>query len=142
MEALGHIAESRLSGRSSLYRSKPWGLGNQPDFVNAVVRLNTELSARHLLGELLAIERKAGRTRDGVRWGPRVIDLDLLVHGSEIHDEDGLQVPHPRMFERAFVLLPLLELEAELVVPGIGRIADRLASVDCSGCERIGDAGS
>lgn len=142
MDALDNVAETRVSGRSSLYRSKPWGLGNQPDFVNAVARLDTGLSARKLLRELLAIERMAGRTRDGVRWGPRVIDLDLLVHGGEIHDEDGLQVPHPRMFERAFVLLPLLELEAELIVPGIGRIADRLGSVDWSGCERMGDAGS
>lgn len=137
MRALGEIAGVRVSGRSSLYLCKPWGRADQPDFVNAAVRLETRLSPRQLLDELLAIEREAGRIRDAQRWGPRVLDLDLLAHGNEVLDEDGLQVPHPRMAERAFVLLPLLEIDSSLALPGIGRLADRLGFVDCSGCGRV-----
>lgn len=137
ISVLERLPGTRLTGKSSLYRSRPWGLENQPDFINAAVRLETCLSARYLLDELLDIERKAGRVRDGLRWGPRVIDLDLLVYGDNRLNEDGLQVPHPRMAERAFVLLPLLELDAELSLSGMGRIIDRLEFVDCSSCLRI-----
>ena len=137
VRALGEIPGARVSGRSSLYLCKPWGRADQPDFVNAAVRLDTSLCARQLLDELLAIEREAGRIRDAQRWGPRVLDLDLLAHGDETLDEVGLQVPHPRLRERAFVLLPLLEIDPNLALPGVGRLADRLGFVDCSGCERI-----
>ena len=113
----------RLLSRSSLYRSGPIGPLEQPDYVNAVAKISTTLGARELLDALKRIERLRGRKR-GVRWGPRVLDLDLLVYGDEEIDELRLKVPHPGIAERNFVLLPLLEIEPSLAVPGIGRIAD------------------
>jgi 2-amino-4-hydroxy-6-hydroxymethyldihydropteridine diphosphokinase len=106
------------------------GVVDQPRFLNAAAALDTELTARELLAVLLAIERQLGRVRDGTRWGPRTIDLDLLLYGDEIVDEPGLRVPHPRLHERRFVLEPLVELDPELVVPGAGRVSDALTALD------------
>ncbi len=103
---------------------------DQPRFLNGVVALDTELTAPDLLEVLLASERRLGRVRDGVRWGPRTIDLDLLLYGDEVVDEPGLRVPHPRLHERRFVLEPLVELDPELVVPGAGTVSDLLAALD------------
>jgi len=103
---------------------------DQPRFLNGAVALDTELSAHALLEELLSVERRLGRVRDGTRWGPRICDLDLLLYGDEVLDEPGLRVPHPRLQERRFALEPLAELDPELLVPGSARVSDLLAALD------------
>ncbi|RIK83691.1 MAG: 2-amino-4-hydroxy-6-hydroxymethyldihydropteridine diphosphokinase [Hyphomicrobiales bacterium] len=102
---------------SSLYRTPPWGVTDQPDFLNAVAAVDTALTARHLLDLCLDVERGLKRIR-AQRWGPRIIDIDILLFGNERIEEAGLQVPHPRMGERAFVLAPLAEIAPEVVVDG------------------------
>lgn len=114
---------------SELRETEPVGVVDQPRFLNGAARLETELSARQLLDALLAIERGLGRERRE-RWGPRTIDLDLLLYGNETVDEPGLTVPHPRLHERRFALEPLADLDPELVVPGRGRVRDLLAELD------------
>ena len=112
---------------SALRETDPVGYADQPRFLNGVVALETELAPRALLERLLAVERELGRVRgEGPRFGPRPIDLDLLVHGCEVVDEPGLVVPHPRLAERRFVLEPLHELDPELTLPDGRRIADLL----------------
>lgn len=120
---LAGIHDTRVHAVSSLYRSAAFGGVEQADFVNAAAALLTRLAPRALLGELQAIENRQGRVRGDVRWGPRVLDLDLLVYGSVRIDEDDLTVPHPGIGERNFVLLPLAEIAPDLVVPGLGRVA-------------------
>jgi 2-amino-4-hydroxy-6-hydroxymethyldihydropteridine diphosphokinase len=117
---------------SSVRETEPWGLVDQPRFLNAAAELETPLGARELLERLLEIERRLGRVRGAQRWGPRTIDLDLLLYGSETIDEPGLTVPHPRLHERHFVLAPLLELAPDLVVPGRGRVSALLAELQSS----------
>ena len=114
---------------STLRETDPVGITDQPRFLNGVAALETELAPRELLDVLLAVERGLGRER-GQRWGPRTIDLDLLLYGDEVIDETGLTIPHPRLHERRFVLEPLAELEPALVVPGRGRLEDLLAELD------------
>lgn len=119
--------------RSRLYRSPPWGIEDQPDFVNAVAELETGLSAPELLERLHFVEQRLGRRRDGERWGPRSVDLDLLTYEDLRRSTTTLELPHPRMHLRAFVLVPLVELEPGFVVPGVGRAAallESLAAVD------------
>ena len=123
VDALGALPDTRVSAVSSYYRSAPLGPADQPDFVNAVAELQTSLTAAGLLRDLLAIERARGRIR-GERWGPRVLDLDLLVFGDSVSVAASLQLPHPGIIERNFVLLPLQEIAPELEIPGIGRVAD------------------
>ena len=132
--ALAEIPATTVTARSRLYRSAPWGVTAQPEFVNAVAGLETQLGPCALLQALLAIERAAGRERGGERWGPRVLDLDLLVHGETALDEAGLHLPHPHLHERAFVLMPLAEIAPGLDIPGRGRVAERLARADARGC--------
>jgi 2-amino-4-hydroxy-6-hydroxymethyldihydropteridine diphosphokinase len=115
---------------SALRETDPVGVVEQPRFLNGVVEVRTSLSARELLAVLLAIEGALGRVRNGTRWGPRTIDLDLLLYGDEVVDEPGLRVPHPRLRERRFALEPLVELDPALDVPGLGRVADLLAKLD------------
>jgi 2-amino-4-hydroxy-6-hydroxymethyldihydropteridine diphosphokinase len=115
---------------SSLRETDPVGLVDQPRFLNAAALLETELPPRELLERLLAVERRLGRTRTGPRFGPRTIDLDLLVYGAEQIDEPGLEVPHPRLHERRFVLEPLTELDPGLVVPGRGPVDALLAGLE------------
>jgi 2-amino-4-hydroxy-6-hydroxymethyldihydropteridine diphosphokinase len=105
---------------------------DQPPFLNAVAELETRLGACELLGRLLEVERRLGRVRGAQRWGPRTIDLDLLLYGCETIDEPGLIVPHPRLHERRFVLVPLLELAPDLTVPGRGRVSALLAELQSS----------
>ena len=126
-DELEHIAETRLVARSSLYASAPVGYVDQPDFVNAVAQVETTLAPRALLTALLAIEQRHGRER-GFRNAPRTLDLDLLLYGAAHFHEDHLSLPHPRLTERAFVLLPLIEIAPDLVVPGKGRASDWIAS--------------
>jgi 2-amino-4-hydroxy-6-hydroxymethyldihydropteridine diphosphokinase len=120
---LREIRATRLIRRSSLFRSVPFGGVEQPDFVNAAASILTQLTAQELLLELQRIETECGRDRDEVRWGPRVLDLDLLVYSSQDIDEPGLKVPHPGIGERNFVLLPLGEIAPGLSIPGLGRIS-------------------
>ena len=118
---LARLPRTELLRASRLYRTPAWGVTEQPDFINAVALVETALPPRDLLDALLAIERSFGRTRlDGERWGPRTLDLDLLLHGDAVVDEPGLRVPHPRLHERAFALLPLLEAWPDAEIPGIG----------------------
>jgi 2-amino-4-hydroxy-6-hydroxymethyldihydropteridine diphosphokinase len=114
---------------STLRETDPVGYLDQPPFLNAAAALDTELSPRALLDLLLTVERELGRTREGPRFGPRTIDLDLLLYGDEIVDEPGLSVPHPRLHERVFALEPLSELDPALVVPGRGPLAALLAGL-------------
>ncbi|MFS8137091.1 MAG: 2-amino-4-hydroxy-6-hydroxymethyldihydropteridine diphosphokinase [Thermomonas sp.] len=126
------LPATRLLRASRLYRTPAWGQTEQPDFINAVALLETNLGARALLDHLLAIERDFGRNRSAnERWGPRTLDLDLLLFGDAVIDEPGLQVPHPHLHERAFVLLPLAEIAPELAVPGLTNVGE-LASVMAS----------
>ncbi len=132
-EALARLPDTALLARSRLYRSAPWGGVAQPDFVNAAALVDTGLPARALLDALLAIERRAGRVR-GERNGPRVLDLDLLLYGDRALREPGLELPHPRLHERAFVLRPLADIAPGLEVPGHGRVLDLLAHADAGDC--------
>jgi len=111
---------------SSVYETAPMGPQDQPDYLNAVVGLQTELSAFDLLNELQRIENQHGRLRDGERWGPRTLDLDLLLYAEEVIDTPELSVPHPGIAERSFVLLPLSELAPDLVVPNKGAVSNLL----------------
>lgn len=129
IDSLARIPGSDLVARSSLYESAPFGPVDQPDFVNAVVMLVTTLDAPTLFHHLQQIESAQGRMR-GEHWGPRVIDLDLLVFGDAIIDLDDLNVPHPGIAERNFVLLPLREIAHDLVIPGLGKVADIAANHD------------
>lgn len=122
---------------SSYYRTAPWGRTDQADFVNAVAELETDLSAESLLAELLECEISMGRSRDSGRWGPRPIDLDLLLCGSQVLKTSRLVLPHPRMHERAFVLVPLLELEPEVTIPGLGEASACLEKLPDQPVERL-----
>ena len=138
-EALDALPQSRLLARSSIYRSPAWGMTDQPDFLNAVAALDTALEADMLLAALLRIERASGRERAGaVRWGPRTLDLDLLLYADAVIDQPGLRVPHPHLHERAFVLLPLAEIAPDAIVPGRGRVAELAVAVDADGIEALG----
>jgi 2-amino-4-hydroxy-6-hydroxymethyldihydropteridine diphosphokinase len=114
---------------SHLRETEPVGLVEQPPFLNGAVALDTSLSPRALLELLLEIERALGRVR-GERWGPRTVDLDLLLYGDECVDESGLHVPHPRLHERRFALEPLAELDPELEIPGSGSVSALLDGLD------------
>lgn len=136
-EALDALPSTRLIAQSGLYRSAPFGGVEQADFINAAAALLTKLDARQLLGELKAVERARGREPGGVRWGPRVLDLDLLVYSGLTIDEPDLTLPHPGIAERNFVLLPLGELAPDLHVPGLGRLAGIPVNKDEPRIERI-----
>ena len=123
VERLGAVEGVQVLAVSSLQDTDPVGIENQPRFLNGAVALDTELTPRALLEALLEVERGLGRVRDGQRWGPRTVDLDLLLYGSVEIDEPGLHVPHPRLHERRFALEPLAELDADLAVPGRGTVS-------------------
>ncbi len=134
--ALARLPQTRLTAQSSCYRSAPLGYAAQPDFINAVAHIETRLTAHDLLQSLLGIERTFGRMRD-FRNAPRTLDLDLLLYGDLIFHEPGLTLPHPRMHERAFVLLPLVEITPDCIIPGKGRAADWLARVSHQAITRV-----
>lgn len=139
MAALETMPETELKRCSSLYRSAPIGVENQPDFVNAVCRLSTGLSSTALLDRLLAIEAAHGRRRPpGLSGGPRPLDLDLLLYDEQVCESPRLTLPHPRLHKRAFVLLPMVEIAPEVVVPGKGRVGDLAARCVDQRVERIG----
>ncbi|WP_267223976.1 2-amino-4-hydroxy-6-hydroxymethyldihydropteridine diphosphokinase [Dyella silvae] len=136
-DALAQLPGTRLVARSPLYLTPPWGVLDQPPFINAVAQLETTLSPHELLDALLAIERAAGRVRDGQRWGPRTLDLDVLHMADVVLDDERLHLPHPRIRERAFVLVPLNDLAPDLHLQGLGRVGDLLEAVDTAGLERL-----
>ena len=136
--AVDALPQTTIQRQSAFYRTPAWGKTDQPAFLNAVVELRTRMPAKVLLEALLAIEERFGRVRsEAERWGPRVLDLDLLAYGDEVIDEPGLTLPHPRLHERAFVLVPLAEIAPALVIPGQGEVAALLAAVDVTGIEAI-----
>lgn len=140
--ALAGIVGARLVLRSRLWRSQPMGPQDQPEFVNAVAGLVTTQAPRELLSELQAIERRMGRIEPKERWGPRLIDLDLLLVGDERADQPELRLPHPGLHQRNFVLYPLAEIAAELWVPGHGRVRALRERVPGAGLERLAAQGS
>ena len=139
-EALRALPDTRLLAASSLYRTPAWGLEAQADFTNAAAALETGLPPGALLDALLGIERDFGRVRaaDGSdRWGPRILDLDLLLYGDDVLDQPGMRVPHPHLHRRAFALVPLLEALPGASIPGVGTARDALAALDAGGIERL-----
>ncbi len=134
LAALAQLEGVEVVAVSSFRETDPVGYLEQPRFLNAAVALETSLAPRELLDGLLAIERELGRVREGPRFGPRTIDLDLLLYGGDTIDEPGLAVPHPRLAERRFVLEPLEELDSGLDIPGRGALAALLAGVDSAAC--------
>jgi 2-amino-4-hydroxy-6-hydroxymethyldihydropteridine diphosphokinase len=135
--ALGSYPATRVLAASSLYRSAPIGVRDQPEFVNAVVKIETGLSAQALLGELLATETRFGRRRE-FPGAPRTLDLDLLLYGDQVIADPHLAVPHPRMHERAFVLAPLVEIAPDAAIPGRGPAAMLLAACKDQKIEKTG----
>lgn len=135
--ALATLPQTTVEACSALYASAPVGLTNQPDFVNAACRVRTQLPARALMQALLTIEKQHGRVRGGEKGGPRTLDLDLLLYGDLVLNDLDLTLPHPRLHERAFVLNPLCELDAGLLIPGRGRAADLLAACAGQRVERL-----
>lgn len=136
--ALADLAHSRLIAESPRYRTAPVGDPDQPEFINSVVALETALEPLDLLRQMQAIETRLGRRRDPARrWGPRAIDLDLLLYGDQIIRLPELTVPHPRMTGRGFVLAPLADLAPDLELPGLGPLSVFLAGVDPAGVRPI-----
>jgi 2-amino-4-hydroxy-6-hydroxymethyldihydropteridine diphosphokinase len=129
VELLGRTPGVEVVAVSTLRETEPVDYLDQPRFLNGAVALETSLAPRELLDALLAVERALGRERTGPRFGPRTIDLDLLLYGDERIDEPGLRVPHPRLHERAFALEPLAELDPALEIPGRGRVQTLLAAL-------------
>jgi 2-amino-4-hydroxy-6-hydroxymethyldihydropteridine diphosphokinase len=130
VDRLGEEPGIEVLELSRLRETDPVGNVDQPAFLNGAVAIETTLAPRELLDALLRIERELGRVRDGERWGPRTIDLDLLLYGGEVVDEPGLRVPHPRLHERRFALEPLAELDPGLEIPGLGRVSALLDHLD------------
>lgn len=140
VKAMQHLVQDRaliVDRCSSLYRSAPVGIVDQPDFINAVCRVTTILSADGLLQRLQQLETQAGRKRDGSRWGPRVLDLDLLLFNSLSTKQEHLVLPHPRMHERAFVLYPLMEIAPDIEIPGLGPVSRLIENCREQVCDRL-----
>jgi len=137
VELLCEDGRAKVRAQSSDFRTPPWGVADQPAYINRCVAIETDLGPRALLERALAVERSLGRDRSREqRWGPRPIDVDLLSYADLIIDEPGLTLPHPHWSERAFVLVPLAEIAAERVIGGVS-VRDALARVDASGIERL-----
>lgn len=137
LKALQQVPETTLAGVSALYASDPLGPPDQPRYVNAVAALDTDLEPLALLDALQAIELEQGRVRKDERWGPRTLDLDILLFGDRLIDEPRLRVPHYHMQARAFVLYPLADLAPALALPDGRLLADLLAGCPFSGLERL-----
>jgi 2-amino-4-hydroxy-6-hydroxymethyldihydropteridine diphosphokinase len=137
--ALNGLPQTQVVRCSSLYRSSPLGYVDQPDFINAVAQVESELTARGLLDEMLSLELERGRTRE-FQNAPRTLDLDILLYEDRVHHEHGLTIPHPQMHQRAFVLQPLLEIAPDCIIPGIGAASDALVRCGVQKLERLQDA--
>jgi 2-amino-4-hydroxy-6-hydroxymethyldihydropteridine diphosphokinase len=127
---LEYLPDSVFFAKSSLYSCKPMGPADQPDYVNAVAAVDTLLSAESLYSELVKIEDMQGRTRDGEKWGPRILDLDLLLYGKNKIKKKNLVVPHPGMHERDFVIIPLAEIAGNISIPGKGKLGGLLGQCE------------
>jgi 2-amino-4-hydroxy-6-hydroxymethyldihydropteridine diphosphokinase len=139
IQAISELAElpsSTLLKTSSLYQSKPLGLQDQPDFINAVAELETSLSVRKLLSYLQEIESNHHRSRE-IHWGPRTLDLDILLYDAVEIDNADLKIPHPEIRNRNFVLIPLYEIAVELTIPGMGKLAELVRQIDRSSLDKI-----
>jgi 2-amino-4-hydroxy-6-hydroxymethyldihydropteridine diphosphokinase len=134
---LAALPATRLLRASALYRTPPMGPPGQPDYVNAVAELSTQLAPLALLDELQRLEHRHGRERGGERWGPRTLDLDLLLYGEDCVDDPRLTVPHPGIASRAFVLVPLAEIAPELEIPVHGPVRELCAAVSAAGMEKL-----
>ncbi|ANO33646.1 2-amino-4-hydroxy-6-hydroxymethyldihydropteridine diphosphokinase [Vibrio breoganii] len=135
IESLKDLPRSRVIQASSLYSSTPMGPQNQPDYINAVVKIETELQPLELLDNTQKIENEQGRVRKEERWGPRTLDLDIILYGDETIDQPRLVVPHYGMREREFVLYPLLEIEPNLILPDGSALSQLIESVDRNGLQ-------
>lgn len=133
---LDELPDTRVASRSSLYRSAPMGPPDQPDYINAVAGLDTALPAQRLLDDLLAIEATHRRVR-AQHWGPRTLDLDVLIYADHRIDTPRLRVPHPHLHERAFVLVPLFEIAPTLSIPGLGTLEDLVNQIDDATVKRL-----
>jgi 2-amino-4-hydroxy-6-hydroxymethyldihydropteridine diphosphokinase len=137
LEALAELPETVVTAHSSLYRSEPLGPPGQPDYINAVAALETGLSPLDLLAALQGIEARQGRVREGERWGPRPLDLDILLYGEQVSDDPRLTLPHPGLYERNFVLYPLAEIAPGLSIPGKGPLEVLLAQCHQGRLEKL-----
>ncbi|MBT8136972.1 MAG: 2-amino-4-hydroxy-6-hydroxymethyldihydropteridine diphosphokinase [Gammaproteobacteria bacterium] len=137
LSALAGLEQTVLAAQSSLYISAPLGPAEQPDYVNAVAAMLTQQAPLSLMTALLAIEKQHGRIRGTEKWGPRTIDLDLLLYGDTVREGEELTLPHPRMCERVFVLQPLTELAPALRLPDGRRVASVLRHLDSTGLRRL-----
>ena len=137
LRALRKLPHSTLLGHSSLYRSNPLGPVEQPDYINAVAALETRLRPRQLLASLQRLEQQQGRGGGAGRWGPRILDLDILLYGDLELYEPGLIIPHPGLSQRNFVLYPLSEIRPDLVIPGHGPLSALIDSVPATGLIRL-----
>jgi 2-amino-4-hydroxy-6-hydroxymethyldihydropteridine diphosphokinase len=137
LDALNQLPDTRVVNCSSFYSSKPMGPADQPDYINAVAELETALAPQELLLALQAIEQTQGRVRTGQRWGARTLDLDLLLYGDEVINTDSLQVPHPGLAERDFVLVPLAEIAPDIVIPGQPALKQLIEHCPDYGLERL-----
>lgn len=139
LSGLSEAPSTRIVKVSSLYRTPPWGKTDQPPFLNAAVKIETDLSPQELLSVVLLVEQALGRERKE-RWGPRTIDIDILIYGGRTVDEPGLCVPHPRLTERAFALAPLVDVMPDAEVAG-RPAGDWFAESDRVGLQRVADPG-
>ena len=138
IKSLHQLPDTEFLCQSSFYRSKPVGPQDQPYFINAVVKLDTKMTALKLLQSLQSIEMRHGRLRKGAQhWGPRPLDLDILLFGQEQINLDNLVVPHPEMHKRNFVLIPLNEIESDLEIPGAGKVCHLLKNIGTKDIEKL-----
>ena len=137
LKEIAKIDQTCVLATSSMYRSSPLGPADQPDFINCVVKLETELSAHILLAALQKIEERHGRTRE-VHWGPRTLDLDILLYGDMSINDKNLTVPHPEMVQREFVLIPLQEIAPDISIPGNGQVSSLIAGLGQLTITRVG----
>lgn len=140
IEALAQLPQSRLLAVSSLYCSKPLGPADQPDYINAVAKLETQMEAEALLDELQAIEQALGRERKAERWGPRTLDLDILLFGNQTIQNTRLTIPHYHMAEREFVLYPLADIAADLLMPNGTSLQTLLSSCPRNGLQQLNES--
>lgn len=139
LRELGALPRTRCAKRSGLYRSVPMGPAGQPDYINAVAELRTDLAPEELLDHLQAIEHRHGRVRGAERWGPRTLDLDLLLYGERVLQTERLTIPHPGLHERAFVLYPLYEIAPGLRIPQRGALKELVKRCPMQDVERLGE---
>jgi 2-amino-4-hydroxy-6-hydroxymethyldihydropteridine diphosphokinase len=137
LQELGEILDTQLLAASSLYVSKPMGPSDQPDYINAVAKISTSLKPEALLKALQNIEQKHERQRKGERWGPRTLDLDIILYADEQVETKMLQIPHYGIAEREFVLIPLQELQADLMIPGKGSLESLIAQLPAYSLSKI-----